>query len=216
MPPRQTATQTAPASAPWQQLAPHLVPSLTGLHMPSPLQVPSWHSVWQRVSGVPALTSAQVPSGFPVWAITHARHMAVQARSQQTRSAQWPLAHSVPAAQAWPLALAGAWQVPVAPSHTMPPVQSPSTAQRVLHAVALAQTRLFAQAMAMRGAQVPFPSQRGAGVRVAPVHIGWPHTVLATSGRQRPGMAPVVGPAHAKQGSPHRLSQQTPSAQKPD
>ena len=60
-------------------------------------------------------------------------------------------------------------------SHTSPLMQSVSAAQADLHAVLLAQMRLFAQAAPVPAVQVPVPLQVPA-VSVLPEHAG--HEVL--------------------------------------
>jgi hypothetical protein len=75
-------------------------------------------------------TGVQVPTDP---ATSQASHCPVQAALQQTPSAQKPLAHCVPAAQAAPSAPFGA-QTP--PEHHWPAAQSPSAAQSPRQAVA--------------------------------------------------------------------------------
>lgn len=80
-------------------------------------------------------------------------------------------------------------------SQTSLPAQSVSAAQLVLHAVPLAQMRLFGQAPAVPAVQPPAPLQLPAGVSVLPEHeAADPHEVVLEGYTQAPPLPQLVAP----------------------
>jgi len=152
-----------------------------------------------------AVRSVQVPavSGEDGLA-KQVSHGPSQAVLQQTPSAQNPLVHSLPEAQAAPVALM-AWQVP---AEQVPEAHSPFPAQGCPLARRGAQVPVSQNAVSLQSAEVeqeirhaPAPSQRAS-----------PHSpksvAEAGTGLQEPSIA---GTLHATQSPVHALPQHTPS-----
>jgi hypothetical protein len=153
---------------PAQASVPHNVPETASRQAPAPSQKPSVPQV-EVVLGAhcargsrPAGTLVQAPALPP---IAHDRQFPVQAVAQQTPCAQNPELHSVLAAQLAPRGLLP--QLPLL--QVLPPAQSASVVQVVLHCPVVAQENGTQDWLAMV-TQVPRPSQRPANVSMEPVH----------------------------------------------
>jgi hypothetical protein len=209
-------------------LPPHAVPEATCSQTPPAAQLPVFPqgglaAHWPGGAAVPGVAYAQLPSGAPVSAIVHARHVPVQATSQHTPSAQKPLVHwrPSPLAQLCPFPLA-ATQWPDA-SQKSPLAQSPSCAQLDAQTEP-AQAKYGAQLVGEAARQVPAPSQGRAGVAMPPAQIAGAHTVPIAYSRHAPlpSHAPSVPhdeapwSAHWPSGSvPATTLPHTPSAPAP-
>jgi hypothetical protein len=163
--PTPSQAPTGLAVDPVQLAVPQLVPRTPLRQAPLPSQVPSFpHGglvAAQAPCGsvLPAGTDWQepVPPRLQTWQVPQ---LAVE---QQTPSTQFPLPHSVPAAQIWPRRLR-----PQAPAlQTFPGEQSALLAQTATHAVPVAALQANGTQDCVEAAlQVPAPSQVRAEVAV--------------------------------------------------
>jgi hypothetical protein len=99
----------AVSELPEHDAAPQGVPAEVCSHVPPAAQWPSLPqgglgAHWPAGAGMPASTLAHVPFGWPVSAIEHAWHVAVQALAQQKPLTQLPLVHWLPPEQPLPFA----------------------------------------------------------------------------------------------------------------
>ena len=143
---------------PEQEAPTHVVPAGQSRHAPAPSQLPSAPQVFcvmavHSLSGsTPAEMNPQAPSRpAPFLAVVQAWHVPVHAVSQQTPSAQWPLAQSVSTLQPRPLAF-----TPHEPLlQGMGALHCAELVQLVKHAVA--PQRKGAQSVVVPALQTPIP-----------------------------------------------------------
>jgi hypothetical protein len=107
-------------------------------------------------------TAEHVPAPFRL----HAWQVEQPLVEQQTPSMQLPLAHSLPPPQDTPRPF---FAVHVVPEQKLPPTQSLSLAQLVLHALFAPQT-YGPQSIGLVWLQEPVPEQNDGGWRVEPLH----------------------------------------------
>jgi hypothetical protein len=177
---------------------------------PPPLQTlpvriePTHDGVPHSASGsLPSTTKVQLPvePATPDLVATQASQLPLQARSQQTPSAQWPLWHSASLAHAAAFALAATH---VDPEHQLPLAQSALLAHVVLHAEPSAWHAYAEQALAQQTPETQWPlvhcpSAPHAlpfaffGAQALPLH----HAVDAQSASALQADLHVVADAHA-------------------
>ena len=154
-------------SVEFEQLAvPQLVPTDMAAQWPAPSHLPLLPQGWPALIGqppcgsaLPAATGWQepvLPVRLQTWQLPQL------ADEQQTPSTQFPLSHSLPAAQAWPSRLR-----PQAPElQTFPGAQSVLLAQTATQAVPVALQANGVQDCVLAVLHVPLPSQVRGSVSV--------------------------------------------------
>src|SRR5262252_7271262 len=159
---------------------PQASPGAYSRHAPAPLHEPSvpqldapesahWFS-----GSVSAGIAVQTP-GLP--ASAHDWQIPVHDPAQQTPCWQYPVAHSLPAAQVVPFT----FLPQIVPLQTLPFEQSALVVQDVLQLPVVPQA-YGSQPCCMPGVQVPVPLQRPGRVAVTPEQVGWMQAVAAARG----------------------------------
>src|SRR5262252_1838712 len=163
---------------------PQASPGAYSRHAPAPLHEPSvpqldapesahWFS-----GSVSAGIAVQTP-GLP--ASAHDWQIPVHDPAQQTPCWQYPVAHSLPAAQVVPFT----FLPQIVPLQTLPFEQSALVVQDVLQLPVVPQA-YGSQPCCMPGVQVPVPLQRPGRVAVTPEQVGWMQVVPAAYSRHAP------------------------------